>query len=407
MSGPARVALAALGILTLTRSTWPMLLAEPQLALVGALITTLLLLGSSTRRAYLVSPFAVAFVGWAALSSVTWSVAPAVSIGEFLGLLALLYMGIIIGSRLTAKEIVVAVMAAQLVVLFYSMLRLLVDPEGALAAGEVLRGIFINRNVFAVHCLIGMIAALAGVVLTRHRRIPFLLSAVTFLGAIVASRSATSTFVAAVVIVVWLLVLFMRRLPAQHRKRGAVGIGVGVTVVGIVLFIVRDSVFALLGRGETLSGRTAIWEVALEAAGQRPLTGFGWAAFWIPANPLYESNGETLGLFFTHAHNSYLEILLQLGVVGVILVYSALVWALVSATRGALFEGSRAQVFNLLIIVLLFTHGLSETLIVREIGLLLLFVVVTRSFQPELEAPSGRRLPLWQFEIRDVQKAAN
>ena len=63
-----------------------------------------------------------------------------------------------------------------------------------------------------------------------------------------------------------------------------------------------------LGRDETLTGRTAVWADVLPAMKQQPLAGYGFGSFWTDARrELYE---------IPTAHNGYLDILLELGVVG-------------------------------------------------------------------------------------------
>jgi len=76
-----------------------------------------------------------------------------------------------------------------------------------------------------------------------------------------------------------------------------------------------------LGRDTTLTGRTEVWADVLPAIKQEPLLGYGLGSFWTDARrQRYE---------IPTAHNGYLDILLELGEVG--LVFYA-VW-LLSCTR--------------------------------------------------------------------------
>lgn len=65
---------------------------------------------------------------------------------------------------------------------------------------------------------------------------------------------------------------------------------------------------ALVGRNSTLTGRTEVWATLLPAMKQKPLLGYGFGSFWTDARrELYQ---------IPSAHNGYLDILLELGEVG-------------------------------------------------------------------------------------------
>ena len=65
---------------------------------------------------------------------------------------------------------------------------------------------------------------------------------------------------------------------------------------------------ALLGRNSTLTGRTDVWAAVLPTMKRQPLLGYGFGSFWTDARRiLYD---------IPTAHNGYLDILLELGAVG-------------------------------------------------------------------------------------------
>jgi O-antigen ligase len=69
-----------------------------------------------------------------------------------------------------------------------------------------------------------------------------------------------------------------------------------------------------MGRDATLTGRTALWNVALAHAGN-PLVGVGYESFWMGERLLsiWQVNWEHPN----QAHNGYLEVFLDLGWVGI------------------------------------------------------------------------------------------
>jgi exopolysaccharide production protein ExoQ len=103
----------------------------------------------------------------------------------------------------------------------------------------------------------------------------------------------------------------------------------GLMVVNIlVATLVSIPVFALffdsggglvaaVGRNQTLTGRTAIWQQVVAMA-TNPLFGAGFESFWL-GNRLEEIWRTNVGATFNEAHNGYLETYLNLGWCGVIL----------------------------------------------------------------------------------------
>jgi exopolysaccharide production protein ExoQ len=77
----------------------------------------------------------------------------------------------------------------------------------------------------------------------------------------------------------------------------------------------------LAGRGEdsisTLTGRLPLWTLAFQFIGERPLTGYGFYAFWTPDHIRYFS--DQLGWGVPESHNGFIELLLSLGIPGLLL----------------------------------------------------------------------------------------
>ena len=79
----------------------------------------------------------------------------------------------------------------------------------------------------------------------------------------------------------------------------------------------------------TFTGRTDIWAFTLDQAAHRPIGGFGFRSFWrIGADsPALEVAGTFISRT-AHAHNGYIDILLNGGVVGVLLFLPVLIGGL-------------------------------------------------------------------------------
>lgn len=138
---------------------------------------------------------------------------------------------------------------------------------------------------------------------------------------LIRSNSDTSMATLAVGIVSYLGLLLFRRLKLSVPQ-----VGLSLAVITLMAFGTATpfvggatvaSFTSALGRDTTLTGRTQVWTDILPARAQRPLFGYGLGSFWTDARrALYD---------IPTAHNGYLDVLLELGEVG-LAVYA--VWLL-------------------------------------------------------------------------------
>jgi O-antigen ligase len=106
----------------------------------------------------------------------------------------------------------------------------------------------------------------------------------------------------------------------------------GLIGVCIVVFIGLDQMALLMGRDSSFTGRTDAWLLAVSMFKEHPWFGFG---FGDTKHFLWDAG-------FSHAnfHNSYLEILIRLGLVGLTLFLIYLVIIIRKAIRGLELRGS-------------------------------------------------------------------
>lgn len=122
-------------------------------------------------------------------------------------------------------------------------------------------------------------------------------------------------------LVCFFIALFLVVLPRMARVfRGtamvttmAAGI---ISVTYAILFLgIGSSAIETLGRDSSLTGRTGIWEVVLRLA-TNPWLGTGYESFWVGER--FDTVARELGPL-NQAHNGYLEIYLNLGWTGILL----------------------------------------------------------------------------------------
>ena len=101
------------------------------------------------------------------------------------------------------------------------------------------------------------------------------------------------------------------------RRRGRLALLLPVLLFALGAFAATagwlDDLLVGLGKDPTLTGRTQIWELTLRQIAERPLLGHSVASFW------QLSSVAKMGVWFSNAHNGYLQLLVDLGAVGFLL----------------------------------------------------------------------------------------
>ncbi|HWU15623.1 MAG TPA: O-antigen ligase, partial [Caulobacter sp.] len=114
-------------------------------------------------------------------------------------------------------------------------------------------------------------------------------------------------------------VLVARRGPAVGTAATWAGVTGVVLLITFSLFA-ADVFFAILGKDATLTGRTKIWSAVMREIEDRPWQGYGYSAVWGDKSGWgpFAWISKNAGFQAQHAHNSWLEQWLGLGLMGLI-----------------------------------------------------------------------------------------
>jgi O-antigen ligase len=124
------------------------------------------------------------------------------------------------------------------------------------------------------------------------------------------------------------LVLIVSTIMARVRRPG-MGIVLALSIVLVINIFSVGSVYFepvrhLLDQvltDSTFTGRTEVWEFAVNRMLERPITGYGFSAFWGTPEVVYGMGGNTIWANTAgHAHNGYLDLALTVGIPGSVLV---------------------------------------------------------------------------------------
>lgn len=252
--------------------------------------------------------------------------------------------------------------------------------------GGRIQGIPGNANLLAFAALLGVMVF--GIQLAERR-----VGAVAgwaWVGAAVLTlaltRSSTVLVAGAVAAVALGVVLLARRLSPRGRTTlcGGTALAAGVGVALAVVF--REQLLDLLGRSDDLTGRLGIWDAVLGLVEQRPVLGWGWVSYWAPWVDPFDDLVVLKGVTYLQAHNAWLDVLMQLGAVG-LLVFSILIittgvrvlsWS-VDAPLGDAASGPALRLLPALLLTVLLVHSLAESRLLIEAGLVLLVYLAVAS----------------------------
>ena len=163
---------------------------------------------------------------------------------------------------------------------------------------------------------------------------------------------------------------------------------------GLAAVWVTDSAAVLeaLGKDPSLTGRTHIWDSLMRRVAEHPWTGYGYSAFWgkdsVPADYVRLETGWLV----PSAHNGWIDLLVQLGWPGAVLVGTLFVSALMATLFRLGSAGMREGGFGLAYLGVFLMLSLSESVLLSHQNLpwTLFLAILARGFMPETMA---RRAP--------------
>ncbi|OUE08320.1 O-Antigen ligase [Clavibacter michiganensis] len=302
---------------------------------------------------------------------------------------------IILGLSL-AFELLVAVVVRQPVMPFFTDYgpdapAAFAWTRGELLSGGRIQGVVGNANLLAMVALLALVVValqLAARTLPRRRAVTWIVVALATL-----ALTGSSTVLVALVMtgVVAALALLARRVGLRGRLVLAGGVVVAAVGAAVVVATRTADVFELLGRSPDLTGRFEIWESVLGLWQQHPVLGWGWIGYWAPWVHPFEGLAVRSGVTYLQAHDAYLDVLMQLGVVG-LLVFACLVvttyvrswWAAIDRPqhrRDRVEPYTALALAPLLLMTALVVQSLAESRLLYEGNWLLLVVIAiaTRS----------------------------
>ena len=299
-------------------------------------------------------------------------------------------------------------------------LNILFWSRDLLFAGGPIQGLLGNSVLLGFAALLGLIVFAiqlrAGLV---RRGFGWFWVAVSVL-TLLLTRSATVWVALIAVLLALGLALWARRLGPE-RRMPVYYTGAGALVVALLVTVfARDWLFGLLGKSGDLTGRADTWAKVWQLIEQHPWFGWGWVSYWPTWVKPFDGLDTKAGIPVMSAHNAWIDVWLQLGVVGVLVFAPIVALTLLRVWFRAVDQPRRgpgpalpyatSALWPWLVMVALLVQSITESRLLIESGWLLLIIFAVKS-RFDFEVPSReseeRKVPWRQVPIPRASPTQN
>ncbi|MBH0116113.1 O-antigen ligase family protein [Salinibacterium sp. NG253] len=332
----------------------------------------------------------ILFTGWVWLS-VAWSQYRAESVASALYLLMLTIMGIYIALVRDTIQIVRAfgdVLRAALVVslVFEILTGLIFDSsldalliQGNLGTAEPIQGIFGTRNHLGMIALIAFITFAIEYSTRSVERNLAIGSLITAALVLLLSQSPLALGAGLIIAAATGALVALRRVPSGRRRYWQILLMAFTAATLILSWLSRTTIVAWFDASDELAYRVGVWRQLWTLEDNYRLEGWGWIGPWDATVAPYLAFRSFDSRVPDSAHNAYLDVWFQLGVVGFLIFVGLLglaftrSWLLASRRRSIVFA------WPALVLLALAIGALAESSILTDFGWLTFVVCCVKA----------------------------
>lgn len=343
---------------------------------VGYIVVTML---AQRERRFAMGSWSMAtMIGYVIISAL-WSISPDTTIKRAILLVILVVVcGLGVGMRKNdwRDELFSTVLAKPFaLLLILSLLITLISPSRAFS-DIGWRGVFSHKNEAGQVMAMATLLLLYGVC---HKKMGIkfrvFLIALTF-SALILSKSTTALL--ALIVGVSLTELGTLRSTIHQMGSWRIALVGALLMLSCLVFfafqldflpstsVMYSKILAALGKSETFTGRTAIWDLVLgESRFHNPWFGGGYGAFWVGRESVsgYVIIGNNL--YPGQSHNGYIDIYNDLGIIGLILLGMLIIVAIVNSARLLMANHNEGKLHVAIVLLCIFLN-LGESTFLRN-----------------------------------------
>jgi O-antigen ligase len=239
------------------------------------------------------------------------------------------------------------------------------------------RGIFAHKNNFGA--VMGLNALLVFIAGFNSKKFRWALFSLGFIFIFLLLKSDSMTALSALAGAFCLIPLFLLFKNLKPSKIGFIIILIYLlSVFSLFAFINSGELLNHFGRDSTLTGRTDLWQISLDYASKKPLLGYGYDSFWLGYEGK-ESSEITRVLSSNtppfYAHNGWIDLLLELGIIGTVLFAISFITNLFYAKLYLRRGKESISLLPLIFFVFVFMLNLTEGTFLEYYNLIFIFYI--------------------------------
>lgn len=251
--------------------------------------------------------------------------------------------------------------------------------QGNLVAGGGIQGIFGSRNALSI---IAVIAILTFIIELRTNSVTKRLATWSLVIAILtlmfsASPVGWATITATGIVAA---VLFgLRHLPEVYRTATQLVLALVVSLGFILTWVFRGAVIEWLTTSSVMQVRLTLWNEVIRISSMKFLAGWGWSGTWPKNTQPFGAMRGGIKSTLSSGLNAYLDVWLQVGLIGIVLLLFVLALAFIRSWSLASSKKSELYTWAPLVLTALLVSGLAESYMLIEWGWLLVVIIAAKS----------------------------
>lgn len=303
-----------------------------------------------------------------ALASFLWSDVPTDTLRRSLYFLATTLVGLYLAARYTWSEQLRLIGWTLGIVAVLSVLYSLAFPSYGIMGGVFAgawQGVFAQKNRLGrMMTLTAVVFVLIAISRSRYYWIAWAGLGLA-MGLIMLSTSKTA-------LIVFITLMFLLRLSSALRWNSSLAITFFMFMVLVggsaATWLVgnAEAILHSMGRDLTFTGRSDLWAALLDKLWQHPWLGYGYSAFWRDWDGESSYIWLVIGWEPTQAHNGFLDVALQLGLLGLFVFTLSYLRAYLKAINWARSTKTAEGFWPLMYLTYFFLSNLTEGPVIQE-----------------------------------------
>ncbi len=326
----------------------------------------------------------------------------------FLPLIQMTLFGVYFGTRYgLKKQLQLVTWMFGIVALLSIVLGLALPQYGVMGAAKLLsdsdkahvgawQGVYIHKNHLGSNMnLSALVFLLLTPISQKHRWVKWAGFSIS-VGLIVLSTAKSA-------LIIFLTMMALLALYRALRWNYSLAVPFFITVLLVAggvatLFLGNaETILGAFGRDTTLTGRTDFWPVIVDKIWNHPWLGYGYHVFW------RGWEGESADIWriiqVTHAHNGFLDVCLDIGLLGFCVFALSFITGCLRAVAWVRLTKNAEGLWPLGYLTFVLLSNLTESFIMREDVLWILYVAITLAMHNKAENLAENHT-FWQQKVK-------